>query len=147
MATTAASLLVGPEGITVAHVGDSRVYRSRHGAIEQVTDDHSWVSEQVKAGSLSEADAKVHPWRNVVTRALAGGEDPEVDVARVQADQGDVLMICSDGLSGVVSNDACQSIISSSPSLDDACRRLIDAANEAGGPDNITVALLKIDVD
>lgn len=147
MATTAASLLVGPEGITVAHVGDSRVYRSRNGAIEQVTDDHSWVSEQVKAGSLSEADAKLHPWRNVVTRALAGGEDPEVDVAQVQADRGDVLMICSDGLSGVVPNDACQAIIASSPSLDDACRRLIDAANEAGGPDNITVALLKIDVD
>lgn len=147
MATTAASLLIGPEGITVAHVGDSRVYRSRNGSIQQVTDDHSWVSEQVKAGSLTEADAKLHPWRNVVTRALAGGEDPEVDVAELQTGSGDVLMICSDGLSGVVSNDACQAIIASSASLDDACRRLIDAANDAGGPDNITVALLKIDVD
>jgi protein phosphatase len=147
MATTAASLLVGPESITVAHVGDSRVYRSRKRTLEQVTDDHSWVSEQVKAGSLTEADAKLHPWRNVVTRALSGGEDPEVDVADVPVETGDVLMICSDGLSGVVSNDTCQAIIGASPSLDDACRLLIEAANNAGGPDNITVALLKIDVD
>ena len=90
MATTAAALLIGPEGITVAHVGDSRVYRSRKGALQQVTDDHSWVGEQVRAGSLTEADAKQHPWRNVVTRALAGGEDPEVDVAEVPAERGDV---------------------------------------------------------
>lgn len=147
MATTAAALLIGPGGITVAHVGDSRVYRSRSGAIQQVTDDHSWVGEQVRAGSLTEADAKQHPWRNVVTRAIAGAEDPEVDVADVQAERGDILMICSDGLSGVVSNDACQAIIAASPSLDDACRRLVEAANDAGGPDNITVALLKIDGD
>jgi protein phosphatase len=147
MATTAASLLIGPEGVTVAHVGDSRVYRSRNGALQQVTDDHSWVGEQVRAGSLTEADAKQHPWRNVVTRALAGGEDPEVDVAEVQAERGDVLMICSDGLSGVVSNDACQAIIAAASSLEEACEHLIHAANAAGGPDNITVALLTIDVD
>lgn len=147
MATTAATLLVGPEGFTVAHVGDSRVYRSRGDGLDQVTDDHSWVSEQVRAGSLTEADARRHPWRNVVTRALAGLDDPEVDVAGVDTRPGDLLMICSDGLTGVVSNDACYEIISAAPSLNAACEALIAAANRAGGPDNITVVLLKIDVD
>lgn len=147
MATTAAALLLGRDGLTVAHVGDSRVYRSRDGQLVQVTHDHSWVSEQVRAGSLTEADARQHPWRNVVTRALAGADDPEVDIAQVDAAPGDVLMICTDGLSGVVSNEACQEIIGSAASLDAACESLIAAANEAGGPDNITVALLKIDVD
>jgi protein phosphatase len=147
MATTAAAILVGLEGLTVAHVGDSRIYRSHGGRIEQVTDDHSWVSEQVKAGSLTEADAKQHPWRNVVTRALSGGEDPVVDVADMPTGAGDVLMICSDGLTGVVSNERCQAIIGSAASLESACDALIAAANAGGGPDNITVALLKIDVD
>jgi protein phosphatase len=147
MATTAAVLLLGSDGLTVAHVGDSRVYCSHKGRIAQVTHDHSWVSEQVRAGSLTEADARQHPWRNVVTRALAGGDDPEVDVAPVDAAPGDLLMICSDGLSGVVTNETCQAIIAAAPSLEAACESLIAAANKAGGPDNITVALLKIDVD
>lgn len=147
MATTAAVVLFGKNGATVAHVGDSRVYRSHAGVMEQVTDDHSWVSEQVRAGSLSEADARKHPWRNVVTRALSGGDDPEVEVAPLQAAAGDVVMICSDGLTGVVSSDACQAILASAPDLETACQQLIAAANAGGGPDNITVALLKIDVD
>lgn len=146
MATTAAALLSTPAGFVVAHVGDSRVYRSRKGRLEQVTHDHSWVSEQVRAGSLTESDARHHPWRNVVTRAIAGGDDPEVDVAEIDVEEGDLLMICSDGLSGVVSNDECQSILDAAPSLDAACRELVAAANGHGGPDNITVALLKIDV-
>lgn len=146
MATTAAALLATDAGVVVAHVGDSRVYRSRDGVFEQVTEDHSWVSEQVRAGSLTEDDARQHPWRNVVTRALAGGEDPEVDVAAVEVKGGDRLIICSDGLSGVVSSERCQAILDAASSLDEACRTMIDAANDAGGPDNITVALLKLDV-
>ncbi|ODS58662.1 MAG: hypothetical protein ABS36_03790 [Acidobacteria bacterium SCN 69-37] len=149
MATTAAAVLVdaGAGRITVAHVGDSRIYRRRAGQLAQVTHDHSWVGEQVRAGSLTEADAKRHPWRNVVTRALAGGDDPEVDVAQLDGRQGDLLMICSDGLSGVVGDDTCQAIITAAASLDQACADLIAAANAGGGPDNITVALIKIDVD
>lgn len=147
MATTAAVLLAGPEGVAVAHVGDSRIYLSRGDAIEQVTHDHSWVSEQVRAGSMTEADARQHPWRNVVTRALAGGEDPEVDVAELDMKPGDHVLICSDGLSGVVSSDRFQTILHTTSSLDEACQTLIEAANDAGGPDNITVALLRIDVE
>ena len=147
MATTAAVLLAGRDSLTVAHVGDSRVDRRRGGVMEQVTVDHSWVSEQVRAGSLTEADAKQHPWRNVVTRALAGGDDPEVDVTALDVRAGDLFMVCSDGLTGVVSDEACQAIITAAPTLQRACADLIAAANAGGGPDNITVALLKIDVE
>lgn len=147
MATTAATVLVGVNRVAVAHVGDSRVYLSRDGAIEQVTHDHSWVSEQVRAGSMTEADARQHPWRNVVTRALAGGDDPEIDVLDLAVTRGDRLLICSDGLSGVVPSPVFQKTLDAAPSLEAACQTLIEAANDAGGPDNITVVLLKIDVD
>lgn len=147
MATTAAAVLAGAAHLVVAHVGDSRVYRSRSGTIEQITHDHSWVSEQVRAGSMTEADARQHPWRNVVTRALAGIDDPEIDVLELDLTPGDRYLICSDGLSGVVSSDVFEATLDQASSLDDACQILIAAANDAGGPDNITVVLLTIDVD
>jgi protein phosphatase len=130
----------------VAHVGDSRVYRWRQGELQQVTQDHSWVGEQVRAGVLSDADARRHPWRNVVTRALSGGEDPDVEIAEVQLEPGDRLLVCSDGLSGVVPFEKLREIVGANDDLQTTCNRLIDAANEAGGPDNITVAMLKVDV-
>ena len=80
MATTASAVLVGQDTACLGHVGDSRVYVLRAGALEQITDDHSWVEEQVRAGTLTPSAARQHPWRNVVTRALSGGDDPEVDV-------------------------------------------------------------------
>jgi serine/threonine protein phosphatase PrpC len=146
MATTAAALLVGRKKPAVAHVGDSRVYLFRDGGLRQVTQDHSWVSEQVRAGVLTEMDARRHPWRNVVTRALAGGDDPEVDVTEIEVRAGDRLLICSDGLSGVVPVDRLEAIGGQMHGLDETCKALIAAANEAGGPDNITVAMLKVDV-
>jgi PPM family protein phosphatase len=146
MATTAAALLVGRRKPAVAHVGDSRVYLFRDGGLRQVTQDHSWVSEQVRAGVLTEMDARRHPWRNVVTRALAGGDDPEVDVTEIEVRAGDRLLICSDGLSGVVPVDRLEAIVGQMQGLDETCKALIAAANEAGGPDNITVAMLKVDV-
>jgi PPM family protein phosphatase len=96
---------------------------------------------------MSEAEAKRHPWRHIVTRALSGGEEPAVDVADVDAEDGDVLLVCSDGLSNVVPPSAMATIVSAAPSLDAACTALIEAANAAGGPDNITVALLKLHVE
>jgi serine/threonine protein phosphatase PrpC len=147
MATTAAAVLIGPDGPTIAHVGDSRIYRGRGGQWDQLTLDHSWVSEQLQAGTMSEAEAKRHPWRHIVTRALSGGEEPAVDVADVDARDGDVLLVCSDGLSNVVPPSAMATIVSAAPSLDAACTALIDAANAAGGPDYITVALLKLHVE
>jgi protein phosphatase len=146
MATTAAVVLAGRRKPVVAHVGDSRVYLYRSGALSQVTQDHSWVGEQVRAGVLSETDARRHPWRNVVTRALSGGDDPEVDVAELDLETGDCLLICSDGLSGVVSREKLAAILGANAPLEATCQSLIDAANDAGGPDNITVAMLKVDV-
>ena len=146
MATTAAALLVARGKPVVAHVGDSRVYLWRAGHLQQLTEDHSWVSEQIRAGVLTESDARRHPWRNVVTRALSGGDDPDVDVSAVEVEQGDRLLLCSDGLSGVVAPDKLEEIISAGTPLEATCQALIDAANAAGGPDNITVAMLQVDV-
>jgi protein phosphatase len=95
---------------------------------------------------LSEADARRHPWKNVVTRALSGGEDPGVDVHDLDVQAGDRLLICSDGLSSVLSADRLGAILGDRRTLDETCLALVDAANEAGGPDNITVALLQVDV-
>jgi protein phosphatase len=147
MATTAAAVLwSGREAPALAHVGDSRIYVWRDGRLEQVTEDHSWVHEQIRAGALSEADARRHPWKNVVTRALSGGDDPGVDVRDLDVREGDRLLICSDGLSSVVPADRLQALLARREPLSRTCQALIDAANEAGGPDNITVALLQVDV-
>ena len=146
MATTAAAVLIANGTPVIAHVGDSRVYRFRAGKLEQMTEDHSWVGEQVRAGVLSDADARRHPWRNVVTRALSGGDDPHVDVHELDVRADDRLLICSDGLSGVVPLEKLQAIVSNTSGLEQTCQALIAAANDAGGPDNITVAMLKVDV-
>ena len=122
------------------------VYLWRRGTLRQLTEDHSWVSEQIRAGVLSAADARRHPWRNVVTRAIAGGDDPEVEVADVELQAGDRLLLCSDGLSGVVPPERLAAIVGGGRTLDATCTALIDAANDAGGPDNITVAMLQVDV-
>jgi protein phosphatase len=146
MATTASAVLVGPQGASVAHVGDSRVYVLRDGTLEQITHDHSWVEEQVRAGTLSPTAARQHPWRNVVTRALSGGEDPEVDVAEVSPKPGERYLLCSDGLFTVVPDGRIAQILGDKKAaLDAIARTLVAAANQAGGPDNITALILQID--
>lgn len=157
MATTAAAVLLGTDGHAhVAHVGDSRVYLLRDRRLRQLTHDHSWVGEQVRAGLLTDEDAQRHPWRNVVTRAISGADDPEVETADVTIQSGDLLMICSDGLSSVVSLEEIEKLLQSVLSgpldpgtpgplgLKPACAALIQAANDAGGPDNITVILVQV---
>ena len=145
MATTASSLLTGPDGACVAHVGDSRVYVLRGGHLQQITNDHSWVEEQVRAGTMTATAARQHPWRNVVTRALSGGEDPEVDVTQVHPVQSERYLLCSDGLFSVVPDDQIAALLGTpGVSLEDVCQKLIDAANAAGGPDNITALVLEV---
>lgn len=146
MATTASAVLFGNRTASVAHVGDSRVYVLRGGTLEQITSDHSWVEEQVRAGTMSRSAARQHPWRNVVTRALSGGEDPEVDVTEVAPKPGERYLLCSDGLFGVVPDDRIAEILGQDASLDTICQGLVSAANAAGGPDNITTLILQIDV-
>src|SRR6188472_3318405 len=146
MATTASAVLLGPRGASVAHVGDSRVYVLRSGKLEQITHDHSWVEEQVRAGTLTPTAARQHPWRNVVTRALSGGEDPEIDVVEIKPAPGERYLLCSDGLFGVVADPLLAEILADrAASLDEICGRLIDAANAAGGPDNITAMVIQVD--
>ena len=146
MATTASAVLFGSRSASVAHVGDSRVYVLREGNLEQITADHSWVEEQVRAGTMSRTAARQHPWRNVVTRALSGGEDPEVDVTEVSPKPAERYLLCSDGLFGVVPDAQIAEILGEQIPLDAICQRLVSAANEAGGPDNITTLILQIDV-
>jgi len=146
MATTASAFLAVSQSACVAHVGDSRVYRLRRDDLVQVTNDHSWVEEQVRAGTLTPTAARQHPWRNVVTRALAGGDDPEVDVADLAPEAGDRFLLCSDGLSGVVSNDQIAGLLGdTTTTLQQICDRLVRAANAGGGPDNITALIVQID--
>lgn len=146
MATTASTVLLKDDRkAMLAHVGDSRIYLFRDNELERMTDDHSWVEEQMRAGLLSPIEARQHPWRNVVTRALSGGEDPEVDVKEVRLQPGDRLLLCSDGLSSVVPDDRIEEILRAQPVPTEACQALVDEANGAGGPDNVTTLILQID--
>jgi len=130
----------------VAHVGDSRAYLWRDGELEQITRDHSWVGEQISAGVLSEDEARTHPWRNLVTRALAGAEDPNVELTPVTIERGDRILVCSDGLTSPLTNAAIAEILARTPMglPEELCQALVDAANNAGGPDNITVIVIEV---
>jgi serine/threonine protein phosphatase PrpC len=146
MATTASAVLVNEvEHAVLAHVGDSRIYLLRAGKLERMTQDHSWVEEQVRAGLLSVTEARLHPWRNVVTRALSGGDDPEIDLRSVSLKSADRLLMCSDGLSSVVPDARIETVLVEHSDLVGACEALVDEANQAGGPDNVTTLILDID--
>ena len=129
-----------------AHVGDSRAYLWRGGELDQITRDHSWVEEQVTLGVLSETEARHHPWRNLVTRALAGAEEPRVERTPVNLEPGDRVLLCSDGLTSPLTNAAIAEILARTPMgrPDELCQALVDAANNAGGPDNITVIVVEV---
>jgi protein phosphatase len=129
-----------------AHVGDSRAYLWRDGDLDQVTRDHSWVEEQISLGVLSEAEARQHPWRNLVTRALAGADEPRVELTPVDLEPGDRVILCSDGLTSPLTNAAIAGILARAPMgrPDELCQALVDAANASGGPDNITVIVVEI---
>ncbi len=147
MATTASALVVGEGGTAMlAHVGDSRIYRLRGGRFERLTTDHSWVEEQVRAGLLDASSAQQHPWRNVVTRAISGAADLQVDLGTAPLEAGDLFVLCSDGLTSVVSDDRLARAVAMAPDLGSLCQGLVDLANDEGGPDNITVVAVRIDV-
>jgi serine/threonine protein phosphatase PrpC len=144
MGTTMTALSVGEGDIAIAHVGDSRAYRVRDGDLEKLTHDHSLVDEMVRAGKLTPEEAEVHPQRSIITRAL--GPEPAVEVERMTypARAGDVYLICSDGLTTMVPEDAVASILRGRSSLKQAAEELVRAANEAGGRDNVTVVLFRL---
>jgi protein phosphatase len=144
MGTTGVALLFQPDGSAwVAHVGDSRAYRLRDGRLEQLTPDHSLVAELERRGMITAEEAQVHPRRNEVLRSIGVEPEVDVDVAQVDARPGDQYLLCSDGLSGVVGDEEIAAELLRAPP-EVAVRRLVDAANERGGPDNITVQIARI---
>ena len=142
MATTAVALLAEPEAVALAHVGDSRAYRCRAMHLTRLTSDHSWVEEQMRAGLLTEAAARRHPWRHVVTRAIAGTTDIDVEVSALSLEPGDRLLLCSDGLSTVVTDRGIADVLRTDRPSGEVCAELVRRANAAGGPDNVTVVLV-----
>ncbi len=143
MGTTFTGLIIRGEEAFIAQVGDSRCYRVRDGKISQITEDHSWVSEQVRLGGMTRQDAEMSPFRNVITRCLGTAPSVDVDIFSLDLKSGDVFLLCSDGLSGDVNEDEMrQAMLKYSPS--EAAMELIEKALERGGRDNITVLILAI---
>jgi protein phosphatase len=145
MGTTATAALLEGGILYLVHVGDSRAYLIRDGRIVQVTDDHSVVAEMVRRGTLDADDAESHPARHVITRALGVDADIEIDALRVDLEPGDVVLLCTDGLSGPVDDEGILAVVESALSLEQAAAALVERANAAGGPDNVTVVLARVD--
>ena len=145
MGTTCTAVVVRGSDAYIAHVGDSRAYLVRDGAIRQLTRDHSLVAQLVRDGQLTPEQAKVDPRRNVVTRSVGVGPHVEIDGQHEAGflQPGDTLLVCSDGLHGVVADDELQAA-ASGPDLAQGCREAIALANRRGGPDNITVVMARV---
>jgi serine/threonine protein phosphatase PrpC len=145
MGTTTTAAHVGEGEVTIAHVGDSRAYVLRGGDLIRLTRDHSLVGELVARGKLTEEQAEAHPQRSVITRALGPEPSVQVDVETFPARSGDVFLLCSDGLTGMVNEAALKRVLQEADGLERAGRELIAAANDAGGRDNITVVLFRLE--
>jgi serine/threonine protein phosphatase PrpC len=145
MGTTMTVAVVDGRGVSIGHVGDSRAYLARGGTLEQLTEDHSLVSELVRAGKLSPEEAENHPQRSVITRALGTDPDVDVDAFTVDPEEGDIFLICSDGLTTMVGDETIAQVLDAHRgNLDRAAKELIRLANKAGGEDNITVVAFEL---
>ena len=146
MGTTIVGGIFEDAAVTIAHVGDSRAYLFRGEDLQLLTNDHSWVSEQVRRGLITEEQARVHPMKNVVTQALGGSDRLSVEIDELELESGDIVMFCSDGLNSMVPmEDLTQMFKQPSDDLDELAGALIDAANQRGGDDNITIVLVQKD--
>jgi protein phosphatase len=141
--TTGTAALIFSEQLIIGHVGDSRAYIITNTGLEQVTRDHSLVQRLQELGQLTAAEAAVHPQRNVLYRAIGQGEGLEVDISVHRLSAGMKILLCSDGLWGLVSEKQILDAVWAGPDLQTACNRLVEAANNAGGPDNITIVLIE----
>jgi len=145
MGTTLVAALADGDMLHIVHVGDSRAYLMSGGAFSRLTVDHSFVEEQVQAGIITPERARTHPMRNIVTRALGIREELDVELTTRTPLPGDVFLLCTDGLSGMLDDSAIGRIIMDNLSDPESCvKKLIEAANERGGDDNITVVLIKV---
>ena len=143
MGTTLTALALVEDRAVLCHLGDSRGYLIRAGGIEQISEDHSWVAEQVRAGALTESEAEASPYRNVITQCIGAREDITPHVSGVETQQGDRWVLCSDGLTGHVSDDEILAL-SADQAPSETCRRLVELANARGGRDNITVMVVDV---
>jgi len=145
MGTTLTSAMVEGDEVSLAHVGDSRAYLWRDGRLRMLTSDHSLVEELRRQGRISDEQAQDHPQRSIITRALGPEAEVEVDTFSFSARPGDLFVLCSDGLTTMIKDDEIAAIIGRSESLDEAVRALVEAANERGGRDNITVVAFRLE--
>jgi len=145
MGSTVVAGLVHGSQVTLAHVGDSRAYLLGPEGIRQVTRDHSWVAEQVANGILTPSEARVHPFRNVITQALGNGGDLDIEVQNLELGKTERLLLCSDGLSGMIGDRQIWDIVTQSGDLQGAVESLVLAAREHGGEDNITAILVGLE--
>ena len=143
MGTTLTVAVVRGKELYVAQVGDSRLYFCHNGRLEQLTEDHSWVAEQVKMGAMSELDAESSPFRNVITRSMGNQPEVEPDITRRDIEEGDTLLLCSDGLSGVVGiGEMERALTENGPA--ECCQQLVQMALDRGGPDNVTILVARV---
>jgi protein phosphatase len=146
MGTTIATLRLADNEATLAHVGDSRVYRMRGEDLALLTSDHSWVNEQLQKNIITAEEARNHRYKNVITRALGNRIDLEIDVRTEPVEVGDRFLLCSDGLSGMVEDWEMREVLKAAETdLRGAANKLVALANEAGGHDNISVVLIRCD--
>jgi protein phosphatase len=145
MGTTAVCALLEGNRADLAHVGDSRIYLQRDGQLDTITRDHSWIHEQVSQGVISEDQARLHPYRNVVTRALGAAPEVDVDIEKIELQPGDLLLLCTDGLNSMVPDaDICKILKRYGDDLGAAASALVFEANRRGGADNTTIILLEL---
>jgi len=147
MGTTLTALHVGEDEVLLAHVGDSRAYLLREGKLQRLTEDHSLVDELVRQGRLAPDQAQDHPQRSVITRALGPEPTVHIDIRTVTPQPGDIYLLCSDGLTSMLSDEEVAEILTAAPTLQAAGKELIRAANAAGGKDNITVILIRLEAE
>jgi PPM family protein phosphatase len=143
MGTTLTAAIIEGRRVHLAHVGDSRAYLLRSGRFSQLTDDHTLVQHLVDEGQITPQEAATHPQRSIITRAIGVSREIEVDTVSLELDPGDQLLLCSDGLTGVISDDDIAAELSQGDDADAVLARLVEAANRGGGPDNITAVLLR----
>lgn len=142
MGTTLTMAVITGRKVTVAHVGDSRMYLARDEKLQQITEDHSYIEELIKNGTLTREQAENHPRKNVITRAIGSSKDLEVDVMNFEAKEGDIFLLCTDGLTNMICENEIYNIIKDNEP-EKACEQLIEAAKGKGGEDNITVIVIK----
>lgn len=145
MGTTIVSTVILEKELILAHVGDSRAYIVRNQEIKQLTEDHSLVNELIKTGEISVEMAQNHPKKNILVRSIGVPGEVEVDISLINCQEKDIILLCSDGLTNMLSNEDIKMIMSNGKSLNSRVNELIEQANEAGGTDNITVLLIDFD--